>query len=403
MLEEPEKQTNVEKARAQGIEVFICPGKEACCHLMEEADVVVLNWWDHPIVSQFLYELPQRKSRLIAWVHINGCTYPYLPFDFLNAFDRIWFTSAYSYENRLWIPDEHSTIQQKSTVILGNGDFTPKEMKQKESYRLGSRFRIGYVGTLNDSKLHPAFVRYCEAAIQKCPQAEIILVGEADEKLLDEISNSSMSDHFIYRGYTDQVEEEYLSFDVLGYLLNEENFGTTENVILEAMAYGIPVIAYDGGVERAIIYHGEDGMLVQSPEEYAQCIAKLYEDESLRHQIGQAGRQTVCERFDGQQNLAKLAECLESSLQQEKRVHDFKEILGETPFEWFLKFTGPDRNLFESASRKECSDSVKQALKHCKEIYKGESKSSVKHFLKYYKDDRLRMIESSLIESMKAI
>jgi hypothetical protein len=98
-----------------------------------------------------------------------------------------------------------------------------------------------------------------------------------------------------------------------------------------------------------------------------------------------------------------LAECLESSLQQEKRVHDFKEILGETPFEWFLKFTGPDRNLFESASRKECSDSVKQALKHCKEIYKGESKSSVKHFLKYYKDDRLRMIESSLIESMKAI
>jgi hypothetical protein len=98
-----------------------------------------------------------------------------------------------------------------------------------------------------------------------------------------------------------------------------------------------------------------------------------------------------------------MAECLKSSLQQEKRVHDFKEILGETPFEWFLKFTGPDRNLFENASRKECSDSVKRDLKHCKEIYKGESKSSVKHFLKYDKDDRLGMIESLLIESTKTI
>lgn len=67
------------------------------------------------------------------------------------------------------------------------------------------------------------------------------------------------------------------------------------NVILEAMAYGLPVVATSVGGVRDIIIDGKEGLLVPSDEEaaMAEALGKLLTDAGLRQQLGAAARQRV--------------------------------------------------------------------------------------------------------------
>ncbi|MEV0406421.1 glycosyltransferase [Actinoallomurus sp. NPDC050550] len=69
--------------------------------------------------------------------------------------------------------------------------------------------------------------------------------------------------------------------------------------ILEAMAYGLPVVAFDSapGV-RELITHEVDGILVTpgNVAEFAEALERLMDDPDLRAKMGEAGRQSV-QRF----------------------------------------------------------------------------------------------------------
>ena len=72
------------------------------------------------------------------------------------------------------------------------------------------------------------------------------------------------------------------------------------NVVLEAMASGLAVIASDvAGIPEAVI-DGMTGFLVppSDPAAVADRIARLVESPTLAHRLGTAGRSRVLERFD---------------------------------------------------------------------------------------------------------
>lgn len=394
MLEQPEKEGVVKVSIQDGIDIRISPSVEELRKILIDTDIVVLNWWNHPLMASFLYEFPQIPCRMIIWSHINGCTYPYLPFDFLEVFDQIWFTSRYSYENKLWTEEENKYIRQHSDVIYGNGEFKPEKMPYKKNYEIENNFRIGYVGTLNYSKIHKNYIGYCERVLKKFPNIEIVLVGEIDKELSADICRSEYSDRFICRGYCEDVEREFLAFDVLGYILNEDNYGTTENVILEAMAYGIPVIAYNGGVERQIIDDGENGYLVNNEDEYLNCIEKLYYDKKLRERIGVNAREKVCREFASRNNIEKIKYEFEKIMCNDKHLFQFDQVIGDTPYDWFVNFTGEDKEIFRELINYIAKNNLEYSriekfreLVNKKNIYIGQKKSSIYHYYFYNNDD----------------
>jgi glycosyltransferase involved in cell wall biosynthesis len=72
------------------------------------------------------------------------------------------------------------------------------------------------------------------------------------------------------------------------------------NVIVEAMACGLPVITTDVGGIPEILQHGVNG-LVAAPRDVAMLarhLTELITDPALRRALGDAGRHTVEERFD---------------------------------------------------------------------------------------------------------
>lgn len=81
---------------------------------------------------------------------------------------------------------------------------------------------------------------------------------------------------------------------------------------LTYMALEIPTIMSPVGVNAEIIEHGVNGMLASTEEEWYSCLSQLIEDESLRQRLGQAGKQTVVDRYSVLANREKYLEIIRS-------------------------------------------------------------------------------------------
>ena len=74
-LEEPEKSQFVDRVREYGIEVIVCPGMDMLEKLMEDSDIVQLEWWNHPATIKHLCSLSIPPIRLLTWGHVRSA-YP---------------------------------------------------------------------------------------------------------------------------------------------------------------------------------------------------------------------------------------------------------------------------------------------------------------------------------------
>lgn len=373
LLEKPQKEYWLYEARKKGVPVFIEPDALELETLIRDSDIIVMNWWGHPLMAQFAADFPDISCRLALYCHVNGCVYPYLPFSFLNEFDVIMFTTPYSYENPLWTDRERSAIEKKSGVVYGMGKFEPEEFVPRDSYERKDIFEVGYIGTLNYAKLNPDFVKYCEAAAEGIGNIRFVLAGDMAEDVRNDIAESRIADKFEYLGYVDNTENYYKRIDVMGYLLNEYNYATTENVLLEAMAYAVPIVALCQGVERCILENNSGGCLVNGMEEYADAVAQLYLSEKERKASGEIARKLCAEKYSYRKNKKTYEGMLYKCMKMSKRVHHIACLAGKKPYEWLLFFAGQDLNTFRNDSA---------------DVFMQESKGSVSQYLKYFPMDQ---------------
>jgi len=66
---------------------------------------------------------------------------------------------------------------------------------------------------------------------------------------------------------------------------------------LQYMALGIPTLLSPVGVNNQIIEHEKNGYLVKNVNEWKEKLILLLENKNLRKQIGQAGKQTIREKY----------------------------------------------------------------------------------------------------------
>lgn len=76
--------------------------------------------------------------------------------------------------------------------------------------------------------------------------------------------------------------------------------------LLQYMATGAVPVASDVGFNREIVRHGENGLLVREPGDWARHVAALAEDPALRARLAAAARKTVVERFSLARTAARL-------------------------------------------------------------------------------------------------
>lgn len=397
LLEKPEKEIYIEQGKKENISIILLSqDEEQIIFLFKWADVIIVSWWNHPAMAGFLAQWPQIPCRAILWCHVNGCVYPYLPYSFAMYFEKVFITTRYTVENPLWKKEEQVAIHKKACLLHGIGEFYPEEIVKKQDYQLGNKFIVGYAGTLNYSKIHPEYLEYCEEAIKRIPNIHFLMIGDVEESILKIVKEKGILSYFTFTGYIKDVYLYYQQMDVFGYLLREDNYATTENVILEAMASGIPVIVYKNRPEEYILTENITGFFIKGKEEYVELLQKLYNSEELRKKIGEEGREYVIKTYSSEKNCQAFLDVIKKVTKIERKVYFFQEYIGKFPYEWFCNYTGYEKKFFsniENYSKEE----LRTFIKTCPTIYREKSKGSILHFAKYYpKDEKLRKLKEEV-------
>lgn len=129
----------------------------------------------------------------------------------------------------------------------------------------------------------------------KFPEWKIDIFGYAKdyEQANKDINNNTIKIH----PPTSNIIDEYLTSSIYALPSRFEGFGM---VLIEAMACGVPCVAFDCPCgPRDIIKDGEDGFLVENGniEQFAERLSQLIENEELRHSMGAKARANV-KRYD---------------------------------------------------------------------------------------------------------
>lgn len=334
------------------------------------SDIVQIEWWHHPLTMKFMYDyLTMTPCRLIIWSHISGCTYPYIPANFVRLPEKFVFASPYSYENPLWNEDEKNHIRNISDVVVSSGgNFTNSTYKTKLNQL---NFAVGYIGFLGYSKICPNFIEFCR--VIDIPDVSFIIVGDLKygEALVNDAKKSGIWDKFKFTGYSTNVGEKLNIFDVFGYLLNPEHTGASENSLLEAMAAGVPPVVLNQSVERYIVQDGHTGFVVNNSVEYGKIMRYLYENPQERLYIGENAKRYVLNKFNIKNTVNGLENVYKSVLNFDKKTHNIDSVFGNSPYEWF----------------KSCL-----ANKHYKtlnlDLILSPSKGSIYQYMKYFPEEK---------------
>ncbi len=386
LLEKPEDEKYCNVCKSVGADVIIAPTLDKITQKANESDVVILNWWAHPLTVDLLSELDSIKTRLVIWSHINGLQYPVFTSEFLCGFDRVMFTSPCSIKNKNFTAEQRERLSEKCSYVYGTGDFKPADYPHRSDYRSGDTFRIGYIGTLDYAKLNPDFPEICHGIRHRISNAEFILCG----KYTPEFENAFFSkytelrNYVSFTGFVSNPEMLLPAFDVFCYPLARDNYATTENALLEAMAAGLPVIVLNNPAESEIVENGITGIVADDAESLAERTAELCKNEEYRKQLGTTARNAVIHKYDASVNAYSFVDTIESVLDIEKKTHDLGFITGIDIWNRFLYFCGDDKQII--------IDLMNGKKAKLPEIYYSESKSSPVQYLKYFDDNKIKML-----------
>lgn len=176
----------------------------------------------------------------------------------------------------------------------------------EESLEEDSRVVIGFAGIICRRKgveeLLDAYEQICGP--DDAPRPVLRLAGpiegveEVDPSFVNEVSGRARAygGDIQLLGKIDNMARFYRSLDL--FVLPSYREGMP-NVLLEAMASGLPCVATDIPGVKEVIASRENGMLVppQDVDRLATALSKLMRDETLRHSLGSAARETILDSF----------------------------------------------------------------------------------------------------------
>jgi glycosyltransferase involved in cell wall biosynthesis len=158
---------------------------------------------------------------------------------------------------------------------------------------------IGLVGRISPWKGQELFLRaFARAFPDGTEQARLVggaLFGEEDlvASLEDLSAALGITDRVTFVGHVRDVPAELAKLDILVHASTiPEPFG---QVVVEAMAAGVPVVAADAGGPSEVVTDGVDGLLypMGDVDALAERLGQLASDPTLRAELVAQGHRTV--------------------------------------------------------------------------------------------------------------
>jgi glycosyltransferase involved in cell wall biosynthesis len=181
---------------------------------------------------------------------------------------------------------------------------------------------IGMVANFRYIKRHDVLLQAMVKMREIVSAVHCLLIGDGPlrvqiEKLAEQIG---LDGAVSFLGSRSDVPELLSSLDVFVLTSDSESFS---NVIIEAMAASLPVVATKCGGPEEIVVEGETGFLVApaQPLILAEMILVLLQNPSIALQMGQAGRIRAAQHFSLERMVAARADLFSQLLNEKGILH----------------------------------------------------------------------------------
>lgn len=220
-----------------------------------------------------------------------------------------------------------SGVPKEKVVLIANGvdvtmfDEAPDKEGAKASYGVEDALTIGYVGRLAEVK-GPLFLADILLEVQARTDRKVVMLiagqGPLEGALREAMSKRQLSGHVQYLGYVKDTGSLYRAMDVCVNTSRSEAISLT---LLEAMAAGVPVMAFDVDGLDQVIKEGENGHRIKpfDTKAYGQKLAELLAAEERREAMAAYGHRFV----GGTYNITTMIRRLERLYKERNNDEDY--------------------------------------------------------------------------------
>jgi glycosyltransferase involved in cell wall biosynthesis len=272
--------------------------------------LLVRRFWPmHLVTTVHGWVQQTRRTPLYYWVDRLSLRY----------YDKVVCVSEDLYHRcrAIGVPEDRCELIENGIDLE---EYSRRQNPAEARRRLGlrnDRLLLGAAGRLSPEKGFDLLIRACDQLLREGLDFELIIVGEGDEwqALQALISQLGREDRIHLAGYRSAMQAWYETLDV--FVLSSVREGLP-NVLLEAMALEVPVVATCiAGIPR-LVHHEHNGLLVEpgDPGQLAAALRRLLREPELRRQLGKACRETVAARYSFAARMDKFRRLYDQLLQR---------------------------------------------------------------------------------------
>lgn len=198
--------------------------------------------------------------------------------------------------------------KNKMTVIENYSDV--KETAERSE----CRNTVLFLGAINQMKGCYDTVDVIADVAAAVPNVKMIVAGDGEiEQIKAKAKAAGLSEHFIFSGWVRGEEKDKLLKESDIFFLPSYTEGMPMSV-LDAMGYGMPVVATDVGGIPKLVGTGENGFLCApgDTEGFAKAIIELLTYDEERINMGKKSLEIVREKYSLKAHIEQIEEVYES-------------------------------------------------------------------------------------------
>ncbi|MGE0128827.1 MAG: glycosyltransferase family 4 protein [Blastocatellales bacterium] len=194
---------------------------------------------------------------------------------------------------------------------LDTRQFTPRDAAEEPATTT-----LLSVGRLVEKKGFPFLIEACRLLKDRGYRFRCQIIGGAGpcaQQVASLIHELELEDTVTLRPAVTQEElrmiyQQATLFTLPCQIVENDDRDGIPNVLVEAMAVGLPVVSTNVSGIPELIEHGVSGLLAPQKDAraLADAIAELLDAPALRQRLGKAAREKVCQLFDSESNILTL-------------------------------------------------------------------------------------------------
>jgi phosphatidylinositol alpha-1,6-mannosyltransferase len=200
--------------------------------------------------------------------------------------------------------------------------FTPEGPDMRAAHGLEGRRVVLCVSRLVPIKNLPLLLQAIADLRRRSSDVVLVLVGEGPQQsaLEAQARELGIADAVVFAGYTaqEQTPSWYRTANVFAL---SSDFDNSPNVVLEAMACGLPVVSTDVGGLRDYIEPGPNGLLVPkgSRAELTAALQAMLDDPRRAAEIGRHNRAVALAKFSWPASASRMLAVYERVIRDYQR------------------------------------------------------------------------------------